>query len=131
MDRTGKPTQTTAGGWDMQAVGPTHLIVLLIAVAAIAAASGFLGSVVVRRRKRRARGIFALGFLCGVSAGAILRTRRRILYALGAVGHDVGVRPRRAGTRSDAYRLAARALTLAVTAGRDTARPHSIRGSRS
>lgn len=115
----------------MQAVGPTQLIVLLIAVAAIASASGFLGSVVVRRRTRRARGVFVLGFLCGVTAGVILRTRRRILYALGAVGHDVGVRPRRAGTRDDAYRFAARALTHAVTAGRNTARAHSIRGSRS
>jgi hypothetical protein len=115
----------------MEAVGPTQLIVLLIAVAAIAATSGFLGSVVVRRRKRRTRGIFVLGFLCGVTAGTILRTRRRILYALGAVGHGVGVRPRSAGTRGDAYRFAAHALTLAMTAGRDTARPHSIRGSRS
>jgi hypothetical protein len=100
----------------MQAVGPTQLIVLLVAVAITAAASGFLGSVVVRRRKRRARGVFALGFLCGVTAGALLRTRRRIRHAL---GHGVGVRSRTVETRGDTYRLAARVLALAVTAGRD------------
>ena len=109
----------------MQAVGATHLIVLLIAVAAIGVASGFLGSILVRRRKRRARRIFVLGFLCGVTAGAILRTRRRTVYALGAFGHDVGVLPRRAGTRGDAYRFAARTLALAVTAGRGRRRPSS------
>jgi hypothetical protein len=37
----------------MQAVGPTQLIVLLVAVAITAAASGFLGSVVVRRTRTR------------------------------------------------------------------------------
>jgi len=100
----------------MQAVGPTQLIVLLVAVAITAAACGFLGSVVVRRRKRRARGVFALGFLCGVTAGALLRTRRRIRHAL---GQGVGVRARTVETRGDAYRLAARVLALAVTAGRD------------
>ncbi|MDT5118083.1 MAG: hypothetical protein QOE30_3822 [Mycobacterium sp.] len=98
----------------MQAVGPTQLIVLLVAVAITAAACGFLGSVVVRRRKRRARGVFVLGFLCGVTAGALLRTRRHIRHALGR-----GVRSRTVETRGDAYRLAARTLALAVTAGRD------------
>ena len=99
----------------MQAVGTTQLIVLLLAVAVVAAASGFLGSVVVRRRKRRARGIFVLGFLCGVTAGAFLRTRRRIRHAL---GQGVRVRPRRVDARSEAHRFAARVLALAVTAGK-------------
>ena len=93
----------------MQAVGPTQLIVLLLAVAVGAAAAGFLASVVMRRRKRRARGVFVFGFLCGVTAGPLLRMRRRIRRALGP---GVGRRPRRAETRSDAYRLAARALAL-------------------
>ena len=87
----------------MQAVGPTQLIALLVAVAIVAAASGFLGSVVVRRRKRRARGVFVLGFLCGMTAGPLLRMRRRI---------------RHVETHSDAYRLAARAVMLAMTAGK-------------
>jgi uncharacterized membrane protein YeaQ/YmgE (transglycosylase-associated protein family) len=106
----------------MQAVGPTQLIILLVAVAVVGVAAGFLASVVVRRNKRRTRGghfaprvrsVFVLGFLCGVTAGALVRTRRRIRHVLGT---RVGVRPRRAETRSDAYRLAARALAL--TAGR-------------
>jgi len=97
----------------MQAVGPTQLIMLLVAVAVVAAAAGFLASVVVRRNKRRTRGVFVLGFLCGVTAGALVRTRRRIRHALGPC---VGARPRRVETRGDAYRLAARALAL--TAGR-------------
>jgi hypothetical protein len=100
----------------MQAVGPTQLIGLLVVVAVVAAASGFLGSVVMRRRKRRARGVFVLGFLCGVTAGALLRTRRRVRYALGAVSQ--GIQPRRVETRSDAHRLAARAFMLAMTAGK-------------
>ncbi|MDT5068865.1 MAG: hypothetical protein QOK02_5020 [Mycobacterium sp.] len=99
----------------MQAVGPTQLLVLLAAVAIVAAASGFLGSVVMRRRRHRARGVFVLGFLCGVAAGALPRTRRRIRYALRGVSR--GIPPRRAETRSDAYRLAARAVMLAMTAG--------------
>jgi hypothetical protein len=104
----------------MQAVGPTQLILLLVAVAAIAAAAGFLGSVVMQRKKRRARGYFVLGFLCGVTATAILRVRRRSLHALGAVGRRVGVRP--AETRGGAYRFAARALSIAVTSERDAGR---------
>ena len=99
----------------MQAVGPTQLIVLLLAVAIVAAASGFLGSVVMRRRKRRARGVFVLGFLCGVTAGPLLRMRRQIRHAL---GQGVGRRPRRVETRSDAHRLAVRALALAATAAK-------------
>jgi hypothetical protein len=99
----------------MQAVGPTQLIVLLVAVAVVAAASGFLGSIVVRRRKRRARGVFVLGFLCGVTASALLRTRRRIRHALGQV---VGIRLRKSETRSDAYRLATRVLALTASRSR-------------
>jgi hypothetical protein len=95
----------------MQAVGPMQLIMLLVAVAVVAAAAGFLASVVVRRNKRRTRGVFVLGFLCGVTAGTLVRTRRRIRRALG-----IGLRPRRVETRGDAHRLAARALAL--TAGR-------------
>jgi uncharacterized membrane protein YbhN (UPF0104 family) len=106
----------------MQAVGATHLVVLLVAVAVIAGASGFFGSVVLRRRKRRARGVFVLGFVCGVTAGAILRARRRIHRALGAGRQRTGVPAWRRGTRTDAYRLAARALTLAMSSWPDAGR---------
>jgi hypothetical protein len=53
----------------------------LLAVAAIVAASaGYLGAVVARRDKRRARGYFVLGFFCGSITGRLLRTRRRSLH---------------------------------------------------
>lgn len=100
----------------MQAVGPTQLILLLVAVAIIAAACGFLGSLIVQRKKRPVCGYFVVGFLCGVTATTIMRARRRSLRALGAVGQRIGVRPRE--TRGGAHRFAARALTLALPTGR-------------
>lgn len=112
----------------MQAVGPTQLILLLVAVAIIAAACGFLGSLIVQRKKRRARGYFVLGFLCGATATTIMRARRRSLRPLAAVGQRIGLR--RPETRSDAYRFATRALTLALPAGRDAGRSRWIPGSR-
>jgi len=57
----------------MGSLGPMHLIAVLLAVTIIAATSGFL---VARRTKRRARGIFAVGFFCGLTAGTVLRRRR-------------------------------------------------------
>jgi hypothetical protein len=62
----------------MGSLGPMHLLAVLLAVAIIAATSGFL---VARRTKRRARGIFAVGFFCGLTAGTVLR-RRHWLYIL-------------------------------------------------
>jgi uncharacterized membrane protein YeaQ/YmgE (transglycosylase-associated protein family) len=61
----------------MGSLEPTHLIALLVAVAIIAAICGFFASAVARRNKRRARGFFLLGFICGLMAGATLRGRRR------------------------------------------------------
>lgn len=86
----------------MGSLGPTHLIALLLAVATIAAISGFFASAVARRNRRRARGPFLLGFVCGLMAAAILRGRRHGLYELGAL----------------AGRVAARALTFAASHGR-------------
>lgn len=57
----------------MGSLGPTQLLCLLLAVAIIAATSGFIASVVMRRNKRRARGFFVLGFMSGLMAGAIVR----------------------------------------------------------
>ena len=95
----------------MGSLGPTHLISLLLAVAIIAATCGFIASAVMRRNKRRARGFFLLGFLCGLMAGAILPRRRRGLNALGAVARCADVRPLRAGIRRGTGRFAAGALT--------------------
>jgi hypothetical protein len=76
----------------MWSLGTTQLISLLVAVAAVAALCGFVASTASRRKKRRARRFFVVGFFCGLVAGGVLR-----------------------GRRSDAGRLAARALSLAVS----------------
>ena len=60
----------------MGSLGPTALIAALLAVAIVAAISGFIASVLARRNKRRARGIFVVGFACGLMAGTVLRRRR-------------------------------------------------------
>ena len=56
----------------MGSLGTTHLISLLLAVASIAATCGFIASAVARRRKRRARVFFIVGFFCGLMTGTIL-----------------------------------------------------------
>src|SRR5271166_900091 len=99
----------------MGSLAPTQLISLLLAVAAIAAASGFIASAIARRNKRRTRRSFLLGFFCGLMAGSILRGRRRGLKALGAVARCADVRPLRAGIRRGTSRFAARALTFAAS----------------
>ena len=78
----------------MGSLGPTQLLCLLLAVAIIAATSGFFASVVMRRIKRRARGFFVLGFLSGLMASTALRrthggTGRFAVRALSRVAsHD-------------------------------------------
>ncbi|WP_199253645.1 hypothetical protein [Mycolicibacterium mengxianglii] len=62
-----------------------QLFLLLVAVAVVAATFGYIGSVAVRRRSRRRRGAFLLGFLCGSAVGIILPQRRRRLRLLTAV----------------------------------------------
>jgi hypothetical protein len=62
----------------MGSLGPMHLIAALLAATIVAATSGFLCA---RRTKRRRRGIFAVGFFCGLTAGTVLR-RRHWLYIL-------------------------------------------------
>jgi hypothetical protein len=99
----------------MGSLGPTHLIALLLAVATIAAIGGFAASAVARRNKRRARGPFLLGFVCGLMAGAILRGRRHGLNVLGALAGRTDVRPLGAGMGRDTVRFAARALTFAAS----------------
>jgi hypothetical protein len=64
----------------MGVLGPTCLMSLLLAVAAIAAASGYVASAICRRNKRRARGVFILGFLSGSLTSAILREKRGGAY---------------------------------------------------
>jgi len=56
---------------------------LLLAVAVVAAMAGFTASVLMRRNKRCERGHFVLGFVCGLTAGTVLRRRLRGLTAAG------------------------------------------------
>jgi len=117
LDRASGLRRRRPGGCDMGSLGPTHLISLLLAVAIIAAICGFIASAVARRNKRRARGLFLLGFFCGWMAGAILRGRHQGLNALGAVARCPDIRPRRAGRRRGTGHLAVHALTLAASHG--------------
>jgi hypothetical protein len=80
----------------MGSLEPTHLIALAITLASIAAMCGLIASPVARRNKRRARTFFLVGFLCGLTAGAIPRARRRGLRALRALASCAAVRPLRA-----------------------------------
>jgi hypothetical protein len=73
---------------DMESLGAMDLIALLIAVAIIAATCGFIASAATHRNKRRARGFFVLGFLCGLMTGVIRRRRRR-----GLTGRVVTIAP--------------------------------------
>ena len=102
----------------MGSLGPTHLIALLLAVTALAAVGGFVASAVARRNRRRARGLFLLGFVCGLMAGAILRGRRNGLNLLGALAGRTDVRPLGAGIWRDTARFAARALTFGASHAR-------------
>jgi hypothetical protein len=65
----------------MGSLGPTHLIALLLAVAIVAATGGFVASAIARTNKRPTHRLFLLGCVCGLTAGAVLRGRRRSLHA--------------------------------------------------
>ena len=99
----------------MQVVEPMHLLWLLAAVTVFAAVCTFVGAAVARRRKRRARGFFVLGFFCGLTAGVILQRRRRGFHALGSVIRWVAVRRRRYGIRGGNDRIAPRVLAVVAS----------------
>jgi len=99
----------------MQAAGPAYVVWLLVGVAVIAAAFTFRRSIVVRRNKRRARGFFVMGFIFGVTAGVMLKRRRRTIRGLGPVIRWVAVRRRRTGIRGGTSYFAARALAAAAS----------------
>jgi hypothetical protein len=99
----------------MGSLGPAYLISLLLAVAMIAAACGFITSAVSRRNKRRTHRLFLLGFVCGLIAGLILRRRLRGLNALRAIARCTDVRLLSVGKRYGTDRFAARALTFVAS----------------
>ena len=57
-------------------------LLVLIAVASIAATSGFVASAIVLRKKRRARRYFALGVAAGWTAAVISRRDPRAFISL-------------------------------------------------
>jgi hypothetical protein len=63
-------------------MGPAQLILLLVAVAVISAAAGFAASSLARRNKRRSRGYFVAGFVCGWAIRAVPRRRRRLVRSV-------------------------------------------------
>jgi hypothetical protein len=99
----------------MGSLGPTYLIALLLAVAAVSAICGFRASAVARRNKRRVRASFLLGCFCGLLAGAFLRRRRRRLSGLRVVARSTKLRPRTGGIRGGTGHFAGRALTFAAS----------------
>jgi hypothetical protein len=99
----------------MGSLGPAYLISLLLAVAIIAAACGFITSAVSRRNKRRTHRLFLLGFVCGLIAGPILRRRLRGLNALGAVARCIDARLPSAGKRYGTDYFAARAIAFVAS----------------
>ena len=94
----------------MEAAGLADVVWLLVGLAVIAAACTFSWSIVARK-KRRARGFFVLGFICGVTAGVMLKRRRRAFQGLGPVLRWLGVRRWIAEIYSGAEYFTARALT--------------------
>lgn len=93
----------------MQAVGPA-LVWLLVALAVLATTRTLVGVLAARRNRRRTRGVFVVGFLCGATATALLARGGRCRQALGGVTRHV-VAARRAGVRRSADRAAGRVLT--------------------
>ena len=76
-------------------------IFLLVAVAAIAAVCGHAASAIARRKKQRARRYFTVGFLCGFTAGVVVRRNwREIAHVAGrtisSTSSRLGRQPQRA-----------------------------------
>ena len=77
----------------MYAVGPLQLL-LLVAIAGAGAIAGFVASVVILRKRRRARAYFMLGVLTGWLAAAMAHGRYRTPGQLSALAGGF-VHPRR------------------------------------
>ena len=88
-------------------------ISLLVAVAIIAALVGSVASRLAQRRQQRGRRYFIVGFLCGLTAGVVVRRRWREVgrYAVRALG-SAGL-PSRIGRSPQRHRRLPAAL-LAV-----------------
>jgi hypothetical protein len=74
----------------MHAVGLLQLL-LLVAIAGVGAICGFVASVVILRKKRRARAYFVLGVLTGWFAAARRHGRQPDLSLLSALARAAGL----------------------------------------
>ena len=115
----------------MGALGLMQLFWLLLVVAIVAALGGYLGSAISRRNKRRARGIFLLGFFCGSVAGAILREKRDRTRVLAAVARHRGLRPPEAEIWRSTSRFAARTVPVAASVRLGSSAPRRVTSARS
>lgn len=76
----------------MGSLGPIHLIAGLLVIIIVAAMSGFS---LARTNKRRARVSFVVGFVCGLTAGTVLRRRRHWLTVFRTARRWLDVAPTR------------------------------------
>jgi hypothetical protein len=76
----------------MGSLGPIHLVVVILVVAAVAGTAGFVAAL-VRTNRRRARGFFVLGFVCGMTTAAVRRHKRRVLRVLDSAALPIGRLP--------------------------------------
>jgi hypothetical protein len=111
----------------MGSLGTTQLIALLLGVVAVATLGGFAAATVAQRNKRRARGYFVAGLICGLLAGVVVRKRYRGVKAFAAVARRVDLHPRIVGISGGAGRLAAGVLTAAASHARPALSPEWVR----
>lgn len=81
----------------MGSLGATQFICLLLAVALAGATGGFIASTAVRSNKRRTRGVFLVGFFCGVMAALVARRRKHGASRLAVRSLSSSVLPVRLG----------------------------------
>ncbi|MCB0932910.1 MAG: hypothetical protein KDB71_13570 [Mycobacterium sp.] len=95
-------------GWNLTAA--------LIVIAVASAAGGLLVSAIARQKKRRVRGPFLVGVVCGFMVGVALAGRRRGLNAVGASRMYAVNRQLRAWFGLATEGVVARALTVVADA---------------
>lgn len=95
-------------GWNLTAA--------LIVIAVASVAGGLLVSAIARQKKRRVRGPFLVGVVCGFMVGVALAGRRRGLNAVGASRMYAVNRQLRAWFGLATEGVVARALTVVADA---------------
>ncbi|HEY9263785.1 MAG TPA: hypothetical protein VIQ11_04170 [Mycobacterium sp.] len=109
----------------MGSLGTAQLMSLFVAFAVGAAVTGLLSAKVRRTDRRRTRGAFVVGVLCGMLAGKALRGRRRALKTFLAVTRG-DLRSARTGLLPGTGRVA-RSLGFARPSARSALAPRRPR----